>query len=92
MSRKPVKPANLPTASTQLLTDIQKMIEGTRTAVATTVKSGLTVLYWRIGKRINEEILKGQRADYGAEIVSTLSRQLSRMHFIKQVGLIIKIL
>ncbi len=32
--------------------------------------------YWRIGKRIKEEILKGKRADYGEEIVVSLARQL----------------
>ena len=34
------------------------------------------MLYWRVGNRINQEILKGKRAVYGAEIVSTVSRQL----------------
>ena len=37
----------------------------------------MTSLYWRIGKRIQSEILKGQRADYGKEIVATLSQQLT---------------
>ncbi len=50
------------------------MIEETRFAVAATVNAGLTMLYWRIGVQINEEILGGKRADYGARIVSTLSR------------------
>lgn len=59
-----------------LLHDIRRMIEETRSSVATTVNAGLTMLYWQIGKRINEEILKGERAEYGEEIVSTLSRQL----------------
>ncbi|MBI3090683.1 MAG: DUF1016 domain-containing protein [Candidatus Tectomicrobia bacterium] len=52
------------------------MIEETRAAVAVTVNAALTMLYWRIGDRINQEMLKGKRADYGAEIVSTVSRQL----------------
>lgn len=34
------------------------------------------MLYWRIGKRINEEILNGDRAEYGAQIVSAVGRQL----------------
>jgi len=59
-----------------LLPDIRRMIEESRTALATAVNVALTMLYWRIGKRINEEILKGERAEYGEEIVSTLSRQL----------------
>lgn len=60
-----------------LLKDILRLIEETRSAVASTVNAGLTMLYWQIGKRINEELLKGKRAGYGEEIVSTLSRQLT---------------
>ncbi len=52
------------------------MIEETRSGVAVAVNSGITMLYWRIGHRVKQEILEGKRADYGAEIVSTLSRQL----------------
>ena len=59
-----------------LLADVQSMIEQTRAGVAQAVNAGMTSLYWRIGKRIQSEILQGQRADYGKEIVATLSRQL----------------
>lgn len=34
-------------------------------------------MYWRIGLRIRGEVLDGQRASYGEEIVATLSRQLA---------------
>ncbi len=61
----------------QLLKDIRLLIEEARAAVATTVNAGLTMLYWRVGKRINEEILKGKRAEYGENIVVLLSRQLA---------------
>ena len=37
----------------------------------------ISLLYWQIGKRINEEILQNQRAEYGKEIVSALSEQLT---------------
>ena len=60
-----------------LLADVQSMIEQTRAGVAQTVSTGMTSLYWRVGKRIQSEILKGQRADYGKEIVATLSQQLT---------------
>lgn len=63
-----------------LLSDISRMIEEARSAVAVTVNTGLTILYWQIGKRINEEILKGERAEYGEEIVATLSRQLAEAY------------
>ena len=59
-----------------LLADVQSMIEQTRAGVAQTVSTGMTSLYWRVGKRIQSEILQGQRADYGKKIVATLSRQL----------------
>ncbi|HOD43202.1 MAG TPA: PDDEXK nuclease domain-containing protein, partial [Candidatus Wallbacteria bacterium] len=52
------------------------LIDEARQSVAITVNAGLTMLYWKIGRRINLEILKGERAEYGAEIVSSLSRQL----------------
>ncbi len=69
------KPAS-PEAVPPLLEDLRRMIEETRQGVATTVNAALTLLYWRIGKRINEEILKGGRAEYGKEIVVSLARQL----------------
>jgi predicted nuclease of restriction endonuclease-like (RecB) superfamily len=76
MSRRPIKAPKLSAASVQLLGDIRKLIKETRAGVAAAVNAGLTMLYWRIGNRINQEMLKGKRADYGAEIVSTVSRQL----------------
>ncbi|MBI4738774.1 cytoplasmic protein, partial [Candidatus Woesearchaeota archaeon] len=60
-----------------LLTDIRRLIEETRSGIAVTVNAGLTILYWRIGKRIKEEVLKNKRAEYGKEIVATLSQQLT---------------
>ncbi len=60
-----------------LFVEIQQMINDARSAVSKTVNSGLTLMYWSIGKRINDEILKNERAEYGKQIVSTLSRQLT---------------
>jgi predicted nuclease of restriction endonuclease-like (RecB) superfamily len=37
----------------------------------------LTSLYWQIGSRIRQDILKEKRADYERKIVVTLSRQLT---------------
>jgi hypothetical protein len=53
------------------------MIEQTREGVARTVNAGMTLLYWRIGKRIQSEVLRDERAEYGQEILATLSRELS---------------
>jgi predicted nuclease of restriction endonuclease-like (RecB) superfamily len=59
-----------------LFTEICNLIEETRSSVATTVNAALTLMYWQVGRRISEEILKGGRAEYGEQIVATLSRQL----------------
>jgi hypothetical protein len=74
---KKTKPAPS-VVSPPLLDDLRRMIEETRKGVAVTVNAGLTMLYWRVGKRINEEILKGERADYGKEILATVSQELIR--------------
>lgn len=60
-----------------LFKDIRSLIEEARSTVAATVNAGLTMLYWKVGKRIYQEILQGDRAEYGAQIVSSLGRQLS---------------
>jgi predicted nuclease of restriction endonuclease-like (RecB) superfamily len=62
---------------TPLLIEIRTLIADARTRVATTVNAELTLLYWQIGKRINAEILQGQRAEYGKQVVATLARQLT---------------
>lgn len=59
-----------------LLGDIRSLIDEARRVAAVAVNVGLTMLYWRIGKRIREDVLANQRASYGEEIVATLSRQL----------------
>jgi predicted nuclease of restriction endonuclease-like (RecB) superfamily len=33
-------------------------------------------LFWKVGKRISDEILKNERAEYGKQIVATISTQL----------------
>ncbi len=44
--------------------------------MAQAVNAGLTTLYWQIGARIRRDVLENKRAEYGAEILATLSRQL----------------
>lgn len=61
-----------------LIADLKQMIEETRAGVATTVNAGLTLLYWRMGNRINEEVLCGDRAEYGKKILATVSQELTQ--------------
>lgn len=60
-----------------LLGDIRDLIEQSRQQVAVTVNSAMTALYWNIGKRINNDVLENQRADYGKQIIESLSAQLT---------------
>jgi predicted nuclease of restriction endonuclease-like (RecB) superfamily len=60
-----------------LLTDVRGLILEARQRVAQAVNAGLTQLYWQIGNRIRQEVLKEKRAEYGAEIVHSLSGQLT---------------
>ena len=70
---------NLPAKkNTLLLNDLRELISSARSSVVSTVNSTLTMLYWNIGKRVNEEILKNERAEYGKQIVATLSHQLTQ--------------
>ncbi len=55
-----------------------RLIETARHNVAVTVNAGLTLLYWQIGSRIRQDILEEKRAEYGKEIVATLSQELTK--------------
>ena len=60
-----------------LFSEIKQLIEEARQAVAVTINAGTTVLYWNVGNRINKEILDNKRAEYGKEVVISLSRKLT---------------
>lgn len=60
-----------------LLEDVRTLIEAAREQTARAVNSSLVGLYWHVGRRIREDVLKEKRAQYGKEIVVTLSRQLT---------------
>ncbi|MEW5815486.1 MAG: PDDEXK nuclease domain-containing protein [Spirochaetota bacterium] len=62
---------------TELFHEIKSLINEARNRVAVAVNSELSILYWQIGRRINEEILQGKRAEYGKQIVVSLARQLT---------------
>ena len=64
------------TATQSLIQDLRQIIEQARGHVAATANYELTMMYWHIGERINHEVLGNQRAEYGKQIVATVSRQL----------------
>ena len=61
-----------------LLKDLRELIAEARQDVARQVNSALVLLYWRIGQRIRQDILQEKRAEYGEQIVATLSQQLMK--------------
>jgi predicted nuclease of restriction endonuclease-like (RecB) superfamily len=64
----------------KLLNSLVSLIDKTRHKVATTVNQELTLLYWNIGKTINDAILNNSRADYGKKIIPELSMALSQRY------------
>jgi uncharacterized protein DUF1016 len=60
-----------------LLSDVRELILQAREGVARAIDSGLTTLYWHVGCRIRQDILKEKRAEYGQKIVSALGTQLT---------------
>ena len=66
--------------SSTLLTDVKQLIEQSRLRVASVVNSEISMLYWFVGKRISEDVLKNERAEYGKQIVVTLSQELTLVY------------
>ena len=64
----------------ELLAEVSSLIENSQKQVISLANSTLTMLFWQIGKKVNENILKNKRAEYGKQIVVTLSRQLEEKY------------
>lgn len=56
--------------------EIKSLIEESKRQVSQAVNSTMTRLYWQIGNRINKEILNDKRAEYGKQIIYSLSKEL----------------
>src|SRR4051794_31511490 len=79
MKRPPAPKPPLPAVTEpggQLAGEIAEMIRSARGQVAQLVNARLTLLHWQIGTRVRREILRDQRAEYGAEVISALSSRL----------------
>ncbi|MEO6283609.1 MAG: PDDEXK nuclease domain-containing protein [Dyadobacter sp.] len=60
----------------QLFVSVKRLIEESKLQIAVSVNASMSLLYWQIGKAINIEVLQDKRAEYGKQIVGTLSLQL----------------
>lgn len=59
-----------------LVRDLGAMIDAARQQVAIAANAALTVLYWQVGHRVRTEVLEGRRAEYGAQMISAVGRDL----------------
>jgi predicted nuclease of restriction endonuclease-like (RecB) superfamily len=59
-----------------LLVEIKTLIEAGRNKAIMAVNSALTLTYWQVGRRINQEVLRGERAEYGKQVVDLLAKEL----------------
>ncbi len=60
-----------------VFTELKTLIEQSKQDVAVSVNATMSMLYWQIGRRINKEILQEKRAEYGKQIIATLSNKLT---------------
>src|SRR5690554_1403525 len=64
----------------QLYKDLCQLIDDVRIRIATTVNAEACWLNWNIGKRIKEDVLYNERAEYGKEILKNLSIRLTERY------------
>jgi predicted nuclease of restriction endonuclease-like (RecB) superfamily len=65
-----------PITANRLLNDLRGLIQTARHKVATTANAIHTLLCWHIGRRLLSENLHHGRADYGRQILATVSQEL----------------
>jgi predicted nuclease of restriction endonuclease-like (RecB) superfamily len=65
------------TPQLELLSDVRNLIEQARHQAVLAVNAELSLLYWDVGTRINQEVLKNTRAEYGKQIIKHLADSLS---------------
>ena len=72
----------VPASSEDLVERVSALINEARESIASYANATLTMTYWHVGAIIDAEVLGNERADYGAQIVASLARQLSWTHFV----------
>lgn len=77
-----IKPNILPNTklSKKLIANIIAQIESAKSHVALYTNSALVMLYWNVGKLLNNEILNNNRAEYGEQILPQLAEELTSLY------------
>lgn len=60
----------------KLFHDLAQMIEKARSRVVAKVNSEMVLLYWQIGKRVQQDLRREKRADYGKLVVEKVAERL----------------
>lgn len=66
--------------SAPLFQEVRQLIDAAQQRAAAAINAEIARLYWQIGRCIQTEILQGQRAEYGKQIIATLSQQLTQTY------------
>ncbi|GIM54688.1 PDDEXK nuclease domain-containing protein [Capnocytophaga cynodegmi] len=69
--KKDTKPLNK-----NLLSELSVLIENGQQQIVFYANSTLTLVFWQVGKRINEDVLNNERATYGKRIVPMIANEL----------------
>ena len=64
----------------RLMNDLVSFIEDGKKQLAYAANATLTITYWKIGNRINNDVLENQRAEYGKQIVVSVAQQLTTQY------------
>ena len=63
-----------------LFNEISVLIEQSRRKIYAHASGTTVLLFWEIGRRINNDVLENKRADYGKKIVPALATQLTEKY------------
>lgn len=64
----------------QLYNKVSELIQSAQNYLHKTVNSAMVLLYWNIGKSIQEEVIKNEKAEYGEQVMQTVAKQLTHQY------------
>ncbi len=74
------KETNLIKHEERLFADVCEIIKQAKSRIATYVNTEVCLTNWYVGKRIKEDVLYNQRAEYGKQIVKNLAIRLTSIY------------
>ncbi|MDK9417502.1 PDDEXK nuclease domain-containing protein [Vibrio parahaemolyticus] len=60
--------------------EVAALIRTAKQRAAAAINNEITLLYWQVGNRIRQEVLGGERADYGKQVIATLASELTAQY------------